>query len=224
MSGNTRRGVMGALLLSVAAYTAPAAAALMSVDLVSGSGDELLTLDPDTGLEWLDLTETIGMSYGEVSAQLAPGGSFEGFDFATADQVLTLMEDASIPDINSGAFFLDPTGVAAALAFQDLVGFVDVGSSPGFDQRSFGFTATVASGTNNLTPGVRCFYDFITSCIADTTVTNLDTTGPGNSVTGSWLVREEVTGPSGAVPEPSAVLVFAVGLAVIGAASPRTRL
>ena len=42
-----------------------------------------VTQDSDSGLFWLDATETAGMSYNEVLAELGPGGTFQGYRYAT---------------------------------------------------------------------------------------------------------------------------------------------
>jgi hypothetical protein len=46
-----------------------------------------ITRDTDSGLDWLDLTETKGMSYNDVTAQLIQGGSLEGYRYATLLEV-----------------------------------------------------------------------------------------------------------------------------------------
>lgn len=43
--------------------------------------------DTTTGLDWLDLTETANMSYNMVSAELAAGGTLEGWRYATRAEV-----------------------------------------------------------------------------------------------------------------------------------------
>lgn len=63
------------------------------------AGDNALTLDTATKLEWLDLTYTAGMSYKQVSSALSPAGAFGGFRYATVNDVTTLFSDAGIPDI-----------------------------------------------------------------------------------------------------------------------------
>ncbi len=45
------------------------------------------TTDTSSGLDWLDLTETIDMTYAEVTAQLGPGGSLQGWRYATVSEV-----------------------------------------------------------------------------------------------------------------------------------------
>ena len=63
--------------------------------------DKLLLLDTDTGLEWLDLPLTAGMSVSEVLSQMSPGGTLEGFRYATSDEVHALFQSAQIPDLNT---------------------------------------------------------------------------------------------------------------------------
>ena len=52
--------------------------------------------DTSTGLDWLDLTASLDMSYDYVSSQLGPGGAFAGWQYATVAQVETLWTDAEI--------------------------------------------------------------------------------------------------------------------------------
>ncbi|MFC1880972.1 6-bladed beta-propeller [Thermodesulfobacteriota bacterium] len=80
-----------------------------------------ITYDSETGLEWLDITETFNKSFNYVSTQFGPGGEFEGFRHATLAEVEELMIHAGIPDIDSRTTAnFEPT-----LAFQALVGFFD---------------------------------------------------------------------------------------------------
>jgi hypothetical protein len=53
-------------------------------------GDNLIVADTATNLEWLNWAHTNGMSYNAVSAQLGPGGAYEGFRYATASELLNL--------------------------------------------------------------------------------------------------------------------------------------
>ena len=52
------------------------------------------TLDTKTGLEWLDLTETKGLSYNDVSAQLATGHPLAGWSYASQKQLNELIANA----------------------------------------------------------------------------------------------------------------------------------
>jgi hypothetical protein len=51
----------------------------------------IYTADTDTGLYWLDVTVTSGMSFDQVSPQLGPGGQLDGWRYATAADFDQLM-------------------------------------------------------------------------------------------------------------------------------------
>ncbi|RDH87232.1 MAG: hypothetical protein DIZ78_05370 [endosymbiont of Escarpia spicata] len=101
------RMIKSALTLCLGLFTlatTTADASLLSTDWKS-VGDELITVD-DSGLEWLDLTATSGMTYNQVSVQLGAGGMFEGFSFASRSLLATLFDSAG----GSGSY----TGWSAA--------------------------------------------------------------------------------------------------------------
>lgn len=51
------------------------------------------TTDTASGLDWLDVTTSVNMSYNYVSSQFVAGGVFEGWRYATADDLLGLVVD-----------------------------------------------------------------------------------------------------------------------------------
>jgi hypothetical protein len=86
----TRPGVPGLILASILLVSAlPARAAI-----IPQSG---YFVDTDTGLDWRDVTLTRGMSYNAVEAELAPGGSLEGWRRATGTEFSQLMNDLNVP-------------------------------------------------------------------------------------------------------------------------------
>ncbi len=84
-----------AAIVTASAIAVPAHALgidlLQSRDLIN-VGDKLITFDGK--LEWLDLTETAGRSYNDVSGQLGSGGEFDGWRYATRDDVTDLWDAA----------------------------------------------------------------------------------------------------------------------------------
>ena len=56
------------------------------------SGDNRVTIDLDTGVEWLKLNNTKNMSVNQVLAQLGDGGSFDGWRLPTSDEVQNMVE------------------------------------------------------------------------------------------------------------------------------------
>ena len=102
MAHTDARRLLVVLLVAVGALALPvrAAADLIQTDWRRG-GDGKTTVDTATGLEWLDLTESIGSdyTYDYVTSQFGRRGEFAGFRYAT----LTEGTDALDQRGNSGS-------------------------------------------------------------------------------------------------------------------------
>ena len=86
-----RKLLFGILCLSL--LSRPVCADVFERDLVPGSGDGLLTFDDVNQREWLDLTESILVNFPDGAVnELEPGGVFEDFTWATAEDVRSLAE------------------------------------------------------------------------------------------------------------------------------------
>ena len=79
------------VLLSSLLLTNVAQADLVTGDWIS-EGDSQVTIDTDTGVEWLKLNNTSGMSVNQVIAELGSDGDFEGWRLPTESEVQTLIE------------------------------------------------------------------------------------------------------------------------------------
>ena len=82
--------------LVAACFVSPAHASLISMN--STYGVDTITLDTDTGLEWLDVDSALTYqnqyplrSYNDVVGQLGAGGLFEGFRYAIRSEVESLL-------------------------------------------------------------------------------------------------------------------------------------
>src|SRR5690554_5356424 len=78
----------------LAFVTTSSHAALIERDFLA-EGDNGINYDPLTGLEWLDLTFTRGMSYSEASAYAL----FYGFRFATLTETSGMLRGHYEPDV-----------------------------------------------------------------------------------------------------------------------------
>ena len=78
-------GAVYATLLTITGTT-NLNAAIISTDW-RFAGDNLITQDTDSGLEWLDLTVTDGLSYYDVVVLMDDGGSLHGWRYATRAEV-----------------------------------------------------------------------------------------------------------------------------------------
>ncbi|ARN74886.1 hypothetical protein [Oceanicoccus sagamiensis] len=102
-----------------------------------------ITRDTSTGLDWLDLTETNGRSYVDVSGKLGEGQEFDGWRYASVDEAQALWKNFGI---SSGTMV--SISRADTLQYNSLVVAVDVlGNSVldigdnYFDFGAIGFTA-----------------------------------------------------------------------------------
>lgn len=181
---------------------APARAALVSVN--SSFGIDSITQDTATGLEWLDITHTVGLSVNNV---LGGAGGFlvAGFSIATVAQQNTLWGNAGIVP-NS----VDIANRGPAITLLSLIGCT--ASTTGLcnpvavSAEEWSQNGIVASGLDYLLRAVvvRPFDKGGTFSIG--------TASPDQSGTnGVFLVRETTV-----VPLPAAFSLFAGGLGLLG--------
>jgi hypothetical protein len=189
----------------------------------SGFGPNTVAIDTITGLKWLDLTVTAGLSYNTVSQELGPPGRFSGYRYASQDDILQFFLDAGIPHPSPvDAFFTD--NYQPVVDLLSVIGVLRpdpnfpqseaVSSDPKDALTSDGFVPghKVASLTVCLTaeelvctPGsAAAFVGFGTPSWDDSIGVGLGTT------VGQWLVG---------VPEPSALILFSTMLFVASVAS-----
>ena len=184
-------------------------AAIVSVDWQTG-GDNLITQDTDSGLEWLDLTVTAGMSFNDVTAQLGVGGDYEGWRYATSAEVTGLW-DAFGGDNNyyTGSWSTQNNGLFDAMApyVGDL--YCAANACTAGDGYSYWITSDV-QGTG---------YHWVSLSYDDTQSINSSTSdlfsgsyqpvldSYGVYITGSALVRD-----ISSVPVPAAAWLFGTGL------------
>jgi hypothetical protein len=105
-----------------------------------------LTIDTATGLGWLDLTASVGLSYQQVLADTQPGGIYSGFRFATAQEVLNLYADAGIP--GTGYYSLSTSSIQSLISLLGATGLIN--GLPGF----IGLSATSASSGGQDAPAI----------------------------------------------------------------------
>ncbi|WHZ21974.1 MAG: hypothetical protein OJF47_001086 [Nitrospira sp.] len=70
--------------------------ALVQQNLVPGTGDQLITLDTQTNLEWLNLTAMANLSYLEVLGGAGGYTTSYGFRYATGTEIGLLWQHAGI--------------------------------------------------------------------------------------------------------------------------------
>jgi hypothetical protein len=158
-------------------------------------GANSLTYDSRTGLTWLDLTFSQGLSFTQTLAAMEPGGQLNGFRYATTAEVFSLFNSAGF---KQGFITLSNPG------FEDINPLISLIGSTSADGTG-GITGTlVDSGSEpaaelsyiSFLPATDEYYVVATS---GNTAYGLNTSE--NSI-GNWLV---------AVPEPSTYALILAG-------------
>jgi hypothetical protein len=171
-------------------------------------GPDSVTIDTSTGLGWLRLTETTGLSYDTVLAETQPGGVLSGYRFATLQEVVTLYSSAGIP---TGGYY--PVSSPSIQSLISLLG--PTGSNAGYPglEGWCGTPYVISQQTLQDCPGISA--GGLNSSIV------YYVTGPSSPPgflpeainpalsypdLGSWLVKE--------VPEPSETGILVLSLAL----------
>ena len=206
------KSIVGAACTCLVVASLSANAALISADWKM-AGDNLITQDTDSGLEWLNLLTTSGRSYGDISTKFGVNEEFEGWRYASQTEVQELTRNWGIPTRNT------------------IVGG-DPYDIPGF-ANFLGDTFSLESGLPMMgipSIGVQGFVTLnsdltVLSARYRTEDNRTETTLIGFSFydesdfsynVGSWLVRDNAS----IVPIPASILLFGSGLlGLIGFAS-----
>lgn len=172
-------------------------------------GDNALTYDASTGLEWLDLSETYGNSILDTEAEYFYGE----FRWANSNEIVNLLNSVLGKADNVGNYSSEAR--TNAIMFTGLLGLDDAGYSQGISRGSsaglniynietFGLGFVQLYDDPNKGIRVRVNHPNSNCCFAEY-----------NKLyrLGSWLVR------TAKVPEPPTFLVFGLGL--VGLASHR---
>lgn len=210
--------------VSFAGSVAQAAIVALNDPSLPASADGFnITQDTVTGLEWLDLDITLGRSFDDIvgndgTNELAPGGDFAGFRYATRIEFGGHSNNAVIDGLAEN--FNLGQGTSAIGSYPDARSFLSylgcIGScgSYGFIQGIF------VEPTDATDPGwgaVEAFpsglYNFGSMEITyDAAQTSRPVNG-STSLSGSYLVRP--------IPEPTTTLLLGRGLAALAASNAR---
>ena len=119
----------------------------------------LITVDSSSGLQWLDLTQSNGYSFAQMSGQLAAGGEFAGWRIATAAEVADILTQVGLPvtpyqrfetfSTVNGQLVVTPQLTQQIAAFGGLFGLNVRGLGP-----AYGFEAEVC----DLIPGTSTYH------------------------------------------------------------------
>ena len=184
------------------------------------------TTDTLSGLDWLDLTETQNQSYDYVSSQFGVGGLYEGWQYATGTQFLTMVNNwtDTTASTNLSTTNIYTEGTDSIDGLVQLLGntyYPNTTNDPNGIMYSYGIIDDVYP-TN---PSLR--YVALLQDNNEDIEFNWDTARANQALInndaqlgqiGSYLVRTTVPAAT-SVPEVNAIVLFAFGLlSIFGAA------
>lgn len=109
-----------------------------------------ITRDTSTGLEWLDLTETVGRSHIDISQNLLPGEEFAGWRYATESEVQVLWQNFGLEAGTTEVVLVaDTVQYAAFVSAVTTLGNIHKDAGVIFDFGTVGITGTLVDGFTN---------------------------------------------------------------------------
>ena len=206
------------ILFSLSLLALPAAANANLVDR------GLVTYDTQSGLEWLDLNQTKGLSFDQVSAQFGSGGLYAGYRYATSLEAQGLLTEFGLP-IVPYTTYAPNTWLPTLASFDALLGLNVGGLGPayGFEaetgdtvggayrQLFYGDGSSMNTAMNADPTDAVAVGDRLVSQTAEVTVGYADSYAERNL--SHFLVR--VADPVTAVPEPQVYALMLSGLAAL---------
>ena len=175
----------------------------------------IYTTDTESGLDWLDLTETRGISYFDMLSNIDSGGALSGWRYATILEVSSITQQLGLSDtiIHGTASSEDRAAITLLNSyFGDLLYGYDA-NDPARLSGSYGMVSGPTEnidccGSQYWQPGAAISLDQATNEIF------VEILGEGSYLQadgfnhiGSYLIRETST-----VPLPASVWLFSTGL------------
>ena len=194
-------GVVVPFLFVTCLVTSVHAIIMSGNDGIFGAGS--LTQDTDQMLEFLDVTESTGRSFIDVSGQFGMGGDFAGFRHATQTEVLTLVNNFGFsPGAQPDMEVTGDTGTDQLSGLVNLLG-VTASGSDGEGSLAFAGTCTIID--------CRIIQIFNLFDPTQNDVVNALDESPKGAIIGAfghYLVRET---PHTTVPIPDTLMLFGLG-------------
>ncbi len=227
--GHLSKGVRFALCLMVGTYfgliSLGSQAAVLSTNFSYNHTTNVLTDGNTNGLSWLNLNQTRGRSYADISSKFGAGQEFDGYRYATGLEVAELVGHW----VGYAGPYTNGTTFQSEGNFDDLISFL--GDTSGHRDFSFGNYSPDPLVSQHWALGITADFeislDFNNLYLAilydrseiDTGDDYLDTREGSlqNFLSLPWIGSYLVKSPSlSTVPLPTALPLYGAGVAVIG--------
>ena len=207
---------------AILAFTAQFASAQFITQDSATLGDDAFVVDTLSGLTWLNLNVTRGLSYDAVVNQLALDPALAEFHIATYTEVGALFHDAGFSvDIPTGNL-TDPARLAANASFADAFIGLPPGTPPYSSSGEFFLGNTFLGNALPSSPNLNVSGVSYTSGSGVVPTAFTDSTGPHRDAAvaymSTWVVSNRPISP---VPEPETYALMLVGFAALGAVTRR---
>jgi len=174
------------------------------------------TTDTASGLDWLDLTPTLGKTYFQVNGLLQSGQAYSGWSFATDTQLEGLVSNFTgfTPASNANSS-TNPN------LFDGLITLFGGQTFAGKSANIYGAKGLIGDTAFGSLFQVKSFERFNDSPVYGTYT---QANNVPDSVVGAFLVRPtkfSLTNPATSVPEPETYAMFLAGLGLLGFAKRR---
>ncbi len=168
--------------------------------------------DSVSGLDWLDVTATQGLSFNTVSAEFGVGGLYEGWRYATSLEFDNLVTNwtgtTSSGNLYAYRYFSEASDtIDNLIATLGNTNTANTSNDPSLTNYSYGLTADAATG-GKATLAILTDYDERTQQLQDYANARYFSALPDEAKPnfGPFLVRQT------SVPEGTSIILFTIGL------------
>jgi hypothetical protein len=199
---SVNRFILISLALLGVSVTTVNATLISADDAIFGTG--AITIDPTSGFEWLDVNQSVGRSYNDVSGQFTDNGDYAGWRYATVAEIRGLYFTAGASSTYSDGL----QSVGSTLWMDklfDVWGFTWTGIN---ERRSYVISAEQSGALGQSKAILRNFTDNTMEDFSDRTYGNALRSGPSDAIA-SALVRAS---PVATVPAPATIWLFGTAL------------